>query len=134
VNELEEAFKELRDANSKYSIEVLKLQAQLAEKDKAIAELNTDWCKCASLNAQLNIENRKLQAQLAEKESIIEQMVDVSIVTKLNEEIAEKDKEIEQAVTLLINASNQLAYVNHYECDGIDEFINKHYKQKDEVK
>jgi hypothetical protein len=44
----------------------------------------------------LNIENRKLQAELAEKESIIEQMVDVSIVTKLNEEIAEKDKEIER--------------------------------------
>ena len=39
---------------------------------------------------------KQLQAELAEKESIIEQMVDVSIVTKLNEEIAEKDKEIER--------------------------------------
>lgn len=42
------------------------------------------------------IELKEWKAELAEKESIIEQMVDVSIVTKLNEEIAEKDKEIEE--------------------------------------
>lgn len=44
---------------------------QLKQQNK---ELNTDWCKCASLNAQLNIKNKKLQAQIDEKDKAIREL------------------------------------------------------------